>query len=398
MMVIINSSVMSIVTQSERKTVANFLNELAEIERKMEFKRENIAEQKLISAETLFCSVSKDGSIISPVDLQNICSKHSVKLTNRESDSLANLFDHDNDTWVKRADFYKAILAKEMTALDSKATFGNSTLLAELALIKLLEEELQGIHNLDSLRKDLRIIGLSTLRSLFEALDIKEKGHLDLNDIYEFLNSIGTGTTYTICNRILSRLDRDGDKKISWSEWSGGLTKEAFCPANPFEQLGDNPTASKTEVSGTFAYTHSPGANDKDRISYISPYTNNHPDYYQRTQTPTYRVQPVYSPSKAVKEDVVTVIDVSPGRSEKRSYITLRDEFGNVVGEDKVVEPLYDNHLAREQRIYTEKSSSHYSPEKRRFEETYSRASWARRKTWAIHEALRTTSSWSRKR
>ena len=98
----------------------------------------------------------------------------------------------------------------------------------ELALLEIVEMEINLMRRQDSLKNDLEIrYDFSTL-SAFRSVDKYNDGRIDNNNLGAFLRSCGTYPTETELLAIIRRIDTDGDAKLDYAEFAEFL--RTACP------------------------------------------------------------------------------------------------------------------------------------------------------------------------
>ena len=243
------------------------------------------------------------------------------------------------------------------------------------------------------MKTEIRLRGPEFVLAMFYHLDTSKKGYIDVRDIHQFLGRSDPGLTYATSTRIIRRLDRDYDNRISLDEWEDNLRPLTLASGNPFQMLeartpgpsnqygpqeytsGDQrseisyhmtsygnrqipATTSNTLVyskSPNLRQSHAPQSKAKDP-SYRSPNTR---AFVEEEVTENTRAASGYKRTigpetggSVAYEDKVTVIDKSPDRAEKRTYIRTKFADGTEEVEERIYEPLTDQELRDERPPY----------------------------------------------
>jgi hypothetical protein len=233
------------------------------------------------------------------------------------------------------------------------------------------------VRVVEQARDAIRSHGQQHFLELFDMLDAGRKGFVDVRDIYELLNRHEAGSTYTKASRVLRRLDRDRDNKVSLEEWEASFDPRAYTD-NIFRAIAPQKRESsakktQTQVRGGFeprertpvsevSYNITP-AHPRSAAAYLNSGTlaysrSPHRKNYSPTAGSAFKSPPRRTPaerdarqstsqlararpsSDVVYHDVVTVLDRSPDRSEKRTYISKKFADGTVEKEERIYEPL----------------------------------------------------------
>lgn len=386
-------------TAREVKVLAEFLEEVCEAERRTENRRQIVVESKSFHSVNLFNKLARDnGKSITFNDFKNFVRVMNLPFHHDDIHSMFYLLDLNNDGVLDREEFVRMLLHPEPGFSDKNPIYQPLLPDVELSLARVLQEEMNGIGTLDKLRSKLRIeVSPTFLDTIFHMLDLDRKSYLDLRDIYEFMSRNLEGTTYSKAGRVLRRMDRDNDKRVSKREWLQAFNilisrnvyeNGSFADTRPSQpktnsrhysdqrqQYEEYPSNSKghyqKEEDRGYGQTQGQSRNAPYQRSYpnssskspfkrpqetYSNYTVNEsePGYYNqerierprerertpkqggRSRTPVRRGReeaPVYT-------DVVTVIDKrSPEKAEKRTYITKHYGDGSAEREQRIYEP-----------------------------------------------------------
>jgi Ca2+-binding EF-hand superfamily protein len=382
-------------SRTDTRQLHSLLQELAEIERKCEIKRQVLSEHRAFNADSLYSFLARSSARgITPEDLQGFFSAHGLSAELRDLNALIALFDHNGDGVVDRQEFKETVLSHEQGFSDGTESRQEPPFEVQVSLLKLLDEELGGVRVVEQARAAIRSHGQQHLLELFDMLDAGRKGFVDVRDIYELLNRHEAGSTYTKASRVLRRLDRDRDNKVSLEEWEASFDPRAYTD-NIFRAIAPQKRESsakktQTQVRGGFeprertpvsevSYNITP-AHPRSAAAYLNSGTlaysrSPHRKNYSPTAGSAFKSPPRRTPaerdarqstsqlararpsSDVVYHDVVTVLDRSPDRSEKRTYISKKFADGTVEKEERIYEPLPRSELrAREPEYRLERS------------------------------------------
>lgn len=369
--------------------VAKLFALLANIERSVEIKRQVLSDHRNFNSDTLFELVSGGRGRISPQELIEFFNENGLTAEDEELEALLRLFDHNSDGILDKVEFKRTVLSQEHGFTDAHAS-KNSTTPKEiiLSLLKIFDAELGGIKEVDRAKALFHAKGAAPLFVYFKELDRGRKGFLDLRDIYEVLTKFRPESTYTSASRVLRRLDRDNDQRVSSEEWERWFEPLLMSAGNIFNVLNPDHHAkgyyggsnskqpsnnyyerapqAPTEVSYQMTpQPHYPNNNGKHAentgtsLGYSKSPNNGRPsenregDRYNGsrdntgnkwTQQSGERSKSPYRPERESRvREVTTVHDRSPGRNEKRTYIVREYEDGTHDKEERIYEPLYDD-------------------------------------------------------
>ena len=374
---------------AEIRLLANLLTEIAEIERKAEIKRQVLSEHRTYNPDNLYNFIAQNQQRgITPEDLGKFFMNHNLTASHDDLSCLVALYDHNRDGVIDRAEFKKTVLSTEQGFSEGVDNRSEPPFEVQISLLKLFDEELGGLKTLERLRAQIRSNGSKYIIEMFDALDRDRKGYVDVRDIYELLTKAEPTTTYSRATRVLRRLDRDKDNKVTLEEWEHSFEPLGYAAGNIFELLdGRNPSAqfpkpsfdtaqtrpertpysevsynitpgypkSTLPNSGTLAYSKSPNRYKYSPNRVDPPLGSNYKsptkralrtDDYRLSSSKTRRARP--DTADVVYQDIVTVVDRSPDRNEKRTYISKKYADGTVDKEERIYEPLRGDNLRQD--------------------------------------------------
>lgn len=387
--------------------IANLFFMLADLERRVETKRQVLSDHRSFNSDELFDMIAGNAKSISSRELILFFNINGLTAEVEELKALLKLFDHNSDGILDRAEFKRTVLSQEHTFADRHLS-KNSEVPKEiiLSLLKIFDAELGGIKEVDKAKSLFHARGFEPLYVYFNALDSRGKGKLDLRDIYEVLTKFRPDSTYTTATRVLRRLDRDNDHKVSPEEWERWFETLLFSEGNVFNALGRNQTQQhgmspfeghhqdRDRVQGSNNYSDRPINNHADEISYQmtpqpeyqrqqgneypktssslkyskSPNRQGRPSNYRPNTTQQAsrdgtgskwtetgnRSRSPFKPERGSRiKEVTTVHDRSPARNEKRTYIVRESEDGTEDIEERIYEPIEGTDPNnREQALY----------------------------------------------
>lgn len=376
--------------RSELKLLSQFLFDLSDTERRSEIKRQVLAEHKSFQADSLYFYLARESPSrgISLSDLQAFFNEHGLEVEVEDLQALLALFDFNRDGVLDRGEFKKTVLSQEQgfaeTMPSSHSRGKTPSLEVQISLLKIFDEELGGLKTLEKLKKEVRNRGQAFHLKTFDYLDSDKKSYIDVRDIYEFLNEIEPTMTYTKATRILRRLDRDCDNKVSLEEWEASFESLHDSQFNPFSKLGrdngaphkysqksqEHPRLATNEEADYNPFTALDGGSsgggysrevypaytqEKDRrgleeVSYqVSPATQT-PHSLMYSKSPydregiQKRRQETFQSTRERRGplhlDTVVVHDKSPERPEKRTYLMKKYDDGYIESEERVCETM----------------------------------------------------------
>ena len=218
-------------------SVSILLNELADLEKSVEMSRNELVSNKNFCATKVFnyLDIRKRG-YLDPKDIRLFLEKNSIFVTQTESELLFNNLDFDKDGKINWQEYLEAILTQQFeyqTKISKDLLIGTemqeqvvNIFMNELEGLKIVEKYKHNILDLESDQLNLDI--------LFEQIDEIQKGFLDVRDIYDYLKTYSNQVAYVRAERVLRRLDGDGDGKINFDDWINGMIPESKDP-NKYE-------------------------------------------------------------------------------------------------------------------------------------------------------------------
>ncbi len=399
---------MSTLTLVDSGTLEAYLTEVSHIERRSEIKRQVLADNRGFNADELYEFLAREQpsrGIVS-VDLGNFFGKHGLTADDQDLEALVALFDHNKDGVVDRNEFKKTVLSQELGFGERNRTNAEPNQEIQLSLLKIFDEELGGIKALERLKTEIRLRGPELAVVMFDTLDIGRKGYVDVRDIHQFLTQRDPGVTHAAASRVVRRLDRDSDNKVTLEEWDENLRPLTMYSGNVFqlleartpsqqrydpryEAISGTGTHSRynqkvPEISGdprseisynvttyvdqrqrpvhqsnntpntaTLAYSKSPHRRLSPAPGYRSPNVrafaeedvSGIPATRQFGQSSSHKQRRPETGGSVVYEDKVTVVDRSPARAEKRTYIRTKFADGTEEVEERIYEPLNEHEL-----------------------------------------------------
>lgn len=224
---------------ADLRPVANLFFLLAEIERRVEIKRQVLSDHREFHADKLFDHVAGGPrSSIGSREIIGFFNENGLTASEDELNALLKLFDHNGDGILDRSEFKRTVLSQEQGFADGNVD-KNIPLPKEiiLSLLKIFDAELGGIKEVDKEKSLFFARGSEPLMVYFDEMDKKRKGFLDVRDIYELLTKFRSDATYTTASRVLRRLDRDNDQKVSEKEWERWFEPLLLSTGNVFNAL-----------------------------------------------------------------------------------------------------------------------------------------------------------------
>ena len=385
---------MSSLSNSEASLLEAFLTEVGHIEKRAEIKRQVLTEHKGFHSDEVYeflAQVPQRG--ITSADLKHFFNIHGLTADTEDINSLLALFDYNRDGVLDRSEFKRTVLSQELGFTERDRSGVNSSQEIQISLLKIFDEELGGIKTLERMKTEIRLRGPEFVLAMFYHLDTSKKGYIDVRDIHQFLGRTDPGLTYATSTRIIRRLDRDYDNRISLDEWEDNLRPLTLVIGNPFQMIevrtpgplyqnGPQEYTSgdpRSEISyhmtsyvnrqnpptgsNTLVYSKSPNLRQSP-----APQTRTKDSAYKSPNTRAFVEQDVSENPRGILsykktigpetggsvtyEDKVTVIDKSPDRAEKRTYIRTKFADGSEEVEERIYEPLTDLELRDERPLY----------------------------------------------
>lgn len=402
---------MSTLSTADSGTLEAYLTEIGHIERRAEIKRQVLADNRSFHSDELYEFLTQNPTRgVIPSDLRHFFGIHGLTADDQDLEALVSLFDHNKDGVVDRAEFKRTVLCQELGFSERARTNAEPSKEVQLSLLKIFDEELGGIKAVERMKTEIRLRGPELAVVMFDTLDSGRKGYLDVRDIHQFLSKRDPGITYGVSSRIVRRLDRDFDNRITLEEWDENLRPLTYSTGNVFQLLEARTPAQPRYIQRGPETIQDPRYDNDNRTSTQPRYNQRVPETsgdprseisYNVTSYVDQRARPVgplqnttslaYSKSpnrklspipghrspnvrafaeedisevprhlgksgshqrrrpetggSVVYEDTVTVVDKSPDRQEKRTYIRTRFADGHEEVEERIYEPLGEREL-----------------------------------------------------
>lgn len=215
-------------TSNER--LADLLNTIADIERKVEITRQVLVENRDFDAVEVFKHLDIDKKEkISKMNLLAFFEKNDLIISSKDLNMLFEHLDRDSDGSIDWDEYIKTVISKDCSFYENSTKKLKKDIIPTLpleirhSLTRVFEEELNGLKELNRKKVDLVNLKEFSLVQSFKDLDINNKSYIDIRDINQFISYYKGQITYTRAERILRRLDFDLDGKINYSEWELGL-------------------------------------------------------------------------------------------------------------------------------------------------------------------------------
>lgn len=215
--------------QSPLEKLANLLNLVANIERRVEITRQVLVENRDFDAVKVFRHLDiRKRNKISKKNLQKFLEDNEVELLSKEMELLFDHLDRDGDNCIDWEEFIKTVISKDCSFYEEtnyESTGAHVDLKLELrhSLARVFEEEVRGLMELDRAKEELfKDLNFDIVQA-FKTLDVGEKSYIDIRDIYDFVSYQIGQITYSRAEKILRRLDIDLDGRIIFQEWEIAL-------------------------------------------------------------------------------------------------------------------------------------------------------------------------------
>ncbi|CAG9320181.1 unnamed protein product [Blepharisma stoltei] len=211
--------------QESKKLLGEFLLAIADKESESEKLKESLEITKYIDPEELFLRLDSIGyGYLRPSDILHICSLLQIATSEGECKGLLRFFDYDSDSRLGFLEFLDIILPRNndsraylLEKIEKSIIFNSEV---DFKLKKILEHEIGIVKMIERYKRQLeKFDGFNVIRAYGEI----KKSHNDLADlaIVEFFQSIGIEISLKDVENIISRIDKDKDGKIGYSEFVG---------------------------------------------------------------------------------------------------------------------------------------------------------------------------------
>ena len=241
--------------------IANLLLQFSEVERNVEVTRQVLVENVDFDPCHAFWRLDRRAvDQISKEDIRVFLEENDVFLSRSEMNGLFDHLDRNKDGVIDWDEFIKTVISREGSFYEVGRSSYTLPLEVEHSLVRVFQEELEGLRRLEDLKQQIFEYGPEELASAFYELDRTNKGWVSQRDLYIFLDNYVGPVTNSIVERTLRRLDTDCDGRVSFREWREGMT--------PYDI--DSTVVVRREVrSGgeTIVETRSPGKTVVERSS-----------------------------------------------------------------------------------------------------------------------------------
>ena len=218
------------------QNLAELLLQIAEVERRVEVSRELLSENSKYNLANAYNVLSNNRtSNITQSDINSLLVNSGCELTRKELNMLWDFMDKNQDGVLDWREFFQQFSTHDTVYRDIYGGHTGWDFSAKLqrSMVRVLEEEIHGILELERYKAKLYSTPNYKLEHLFDSIDVARKGYITQSDIESFLNEVvpdrvhfaekKSGYNSSKSARILNRLDLNRDNTISYQEFSRGI-------------------------------------------------------------------------------------------------------------------------------------------------------------------------------
>ena len=334
-------------SSSKQKALAIFFMRIASEERRIELKRQFLADQQDFEPYLAFRRIlrSKPNGI-DPLGLDSFFSENMMNCSQAKASDLIQHYDYDEDELLSYKEFMDIVLPREHPDLRAFVTqkdcedfnINGQEILSketENALADVLISEIQLMERLAGAFAELQSIGIQTAPGLIKLVDKQDLRAINYENLKDFLLDSGLLPYNAEIISVLRRIDKDGDGVISIHELDDFLTRfnkydeEIDKADRHLKRMSASKTKTKNGVESDleFSIRKSPL---KSSLTDITNQTNRSLAYYRRSGSKNKSITwktpekpPIYTPTKSrrVERQVETQ---SHKRSPSRESYTLK--------------------------------------------------------------------------
>ena len=173
------------------QNLAELLLQIAEVERRVEVSRELLSENSKYNLANAYNVLSNNRtSNITQSDINSLLVNSGCELTRKELNMLWDFMDKNQDGVLDWREFFQQFSTHDTVYRDIYGGHTGWDFSAKLqrSMVRVLEEEIHGILELERYKAKLYSTPNYKLEHLFDSIDVARKGYITQSDIESFLN------------------------------------------------------------------------------------------------------------------------------------------------------------------------------------------------------------------
>lgn len=233
-------TILKMISRETQERLAFILINIGEGDQDIEVVRQVLSEISSFEPYSTFHYLDKNrNGLLTSSDFLEFLFKNNYRAIERDVYMLIREWDSDSDGKISFGDFEKWILpqqSKNLRVLAARRMQLNLLDLpyeVEYAFMRILEREIAYLKRLEDARQDLERMHDFNMLDCFQTIDDYRLSYLNVESIQRFLRRNGYNPTDEIMQSIIIRLDKNGDSKVTYSEFVDGIA-----PTQPFSKIG----------------------------------------------------------------------------------------------------------------------------------------------------------------
>ena len=260
----------------EEEYVAKALKQIIQYERELLTYKCELAGRKDFTVITSFRKIINEAGegTTNQQQFEDNLRNYGVFFTQTEAEAVFAKFDHDGDGAISLNDYEHIIvpsnkdLERRLKERDVTTEIGESTVKSLVKFIKKFAE-------IEAKIEDLRVrISKRNfkLEDAFKAIDIKEQGFIDLEELEQVLTYHGVFPTEKDLKNIVNKIDTDNDGKLSVQEFIKGFSPVKGAKAEGHEEKKEESASKEEQGAAKEEQTEAPKVEEsKEEVSEKAP-------------------------------------------------------------------------------------------------------------------------------
>lgn len=211
----------------EEEYLTKSIKQIIQLERELEKCKTDLIFKKDFTVASCYHKIinQNDQEAINREHFETNLRNFGVFFTKTEVTAVFERFDNDGDGLINFADFEKVVMPSSqalgsiLSGKDSSVELEDRTFKQFISFVKKLAEAESQIADIR-----IRVSKRFTLEDAFKAIDIKECGYIDVDELRTLLTYYGVFPSSTDLQSLINRIDQDKDGKLSLSEFTKGFS------------------------------------------------------------------------------------------------------------------------------------------------------------------------------